>query len=206
MKKKAELFNTFFGNHYTLLNNSSVLSSNLAKLTNEPLYTVNFSTDNISKIRNNLETHKARAHHMLSIRMVKLCGNSICKLLSIIFKSYLKEGKFPSDWSKAHVVPVRKRGDKHCLKSYRPVFLFPICSKTFERLIYNELFTFFIDNNLVSSNQSGFRPADSCLNQLIAITHEIYKSFDDGHEVRGVYLDISNAFDKVWHGGLLLKL
>ena len=59
---------------------------------------------------------------------------------------------------------------------------------------------------MVSSNQSGFRPADSCLNQLIAITHEIYKSFDDGHEVRGVYLDISNAFDKVWHGGLLLKL
>ena len=59
---------------------------------------------------------------------------------------------------------------------------------------------------MVSSNQPGFRPADSCLHQLIAITHEIYKSFDDGHEVRGVYLDISNAFDKVWHGGLLLKL
>ena len=41
---------------------------------------------------------------------------------------------------------------------------------------------------------------------MIAITHEIYKSFDDGLEVRGVFLDISKAFDKVWHDGLLLKL
>ena len=81
-----------------------------------------------------------------------------------------------------------------------------VCRKTFEHLIYNELFTFFTDNNLISPNQSGFRPGDSCANQLIAITHEIYKSFDDRLEVRGVFLDISKAFDKVWHEGLLLKL
>ena len=66
--------------------------------------------------------------------------------------------------------------------------------------------TFFTDNNLISPNQSGFRLGDSCVNQLIAITQEIYKSFDDGLEVSGVFLDISNAFDKVWHKGLLLKL
>ena len=65
--------------------------------------------------------------------------------------------------------------------------------------------TFFTDNNLISPNQSGFRLGDSCVNQLIAITQEIYKSFDDGLEVRGVFLDISKAFDKVWHEGLLLK-
>ena len=55
---------------------------------------------------------------------------------------------------------------------------------------------------MISPNQSGFRPGDSCINQLIAIIHEIYKSFDDGLEVRGILLDIS----KVWHEGLLLKL
>ena len=143
---------------------------------------------------------------MLSIRMIKFCGNSICKPLSKTFNDCLKEGKFPSDWKKAHVVPVHKKGDKQCLKNYRPISLLPICSKIFERLIYNELFTFFTDNNLISPNQSGFRPGDSCVNQLIAITHEIYKSFDDGLEVRGVFLDISKAFDKVWHEGLLLKL
>ena len=98
-----------------------------------------------------------------------------------------KGGKFPSDWKKAHVVPVHKKRDKQCLKNYRPISLLPICSKIFERLIYNELFTFFTDNNLISPNQSGFRPGDSCVNQLIVITREIYKPFDDGLEVRGVF-------------------
>ena len=68
------------------------------------------------------------------------------------------------------------------------------------------MFTFFIENNLISPNKSGFRPGDSCVNQLLAITHKIYKSFDEGFEVREVFLDISKAFNKVWHEGLLLKL
>ena len=75
-----------------------------------------------------------------------------------------------------------------------------------ERLLYNKMFSFSIDNNLISQNQSGFKPGDSCINQLLPIIHEIYNSFDDGWEVRGVFLDISKAFDKVWHQGLLLKL
>ena len=59
---------------------------------------------------------------------------------------------------------------------------------------------------MISPNQSGFRPSDPCVNQLIAITYEIYKSSDDGLEVRGVFLNTSKAFDRVWHEGLLLKL
>ena len=91
-------------------------------------------------------------------------------------------------------------------KNYRPIFLLPICSKIFERLIYNELFTFLTDNILISPNQSGFRPVNSCVNQLIAVAHEMYKSIHDGLELRWIFLDISKAFDKVLHEGLLLKL
>ena len=68
------------------------------------------------------------------------------------------------------------------------------------------MFKFFIENELISPNQSGFKPGDSCINQLLAITHEIYKSFDDGFEVRCVFLDISKASDKIWHWGLIFKL
>ena len=65
------------------------------------------------------------------------------------------------------------------------------------------MFMFLIENKLISSNQSSFKPGDSCINQVLSITHEIYKSFDDGFEVRGGFLDISKAFDKAWHKVLL---
>ena len=64
----------------------------------------------------------------------------------------------------------------------------------------------FIEDELISPNQSGFKLGDSCINQLLAISHEIYNSFDDRFEVRGVFLDISKMFDKVWHEGLIFKL
>ena len=84
--------------------------------------------------------------------------------------------------------------------------LLSVCGKILERLMFNEMFNFFIENKLISSNQSGFKPGDSCINQLLSITHEIYKSFDVGLEVRSVFLDISKTFDKVWHDDIIYKL
>ena len=68
-----------------------------------------------------------------------------------------------------------KKGDKQTLKNYRPVSLLPICSKIFERLLYNAMFVFFLDKSLISANQSAFKPGDSRINQLLPITHNIYK-------------------------------
>ena len=65
------------------------------------------------------------------------------------------------------------------------------------------MFKFFIENDLISPNQSGFKPGDSCINQVLSITHDISKSFDCGYEVRGVSLEFSKAFDKVWHDGII---
>ena len=59
------------------------------------------------------------------------------------------------------------------------------------------MFQVFIENKLISTSQSGFKPGNSCINQLLSITHEIYSSFDEGLEVRSVFLDISKSFGKV---------
>ena len=138
--------------------------------------------------------------------MLKICGSSIYGPLELIFKEGLSAGLFPSNWKKGNIVPIHKRGDKQILKNYRPVSLLLICGKIFERLIFNELLNFLLENNLISPNQSGFKPGDSCINQLLSITHKIYNSFDEGLEVKSVFLDISKAFDKVCHKGLLFKL
>lgn len=72
------------------------------------------------KIINDLDPNKDR--------MIKLCENSICKPVSIIFNDFLKEGKFPFDLEKAHVVTVHKKGDRQCLKNgNRPISLLPTC-------------------------------------------------------------------------------
>ena len=169
----------------------------LTNKTHESQSTINFSTDDILKIIRNLDPNKAHRHDMISIRMIKICDTSICRPLKLIFQSCLESGKFPAEWKKANVVPVHKKGDKQILKNYRPISLLPIAGKIFERLLYDRMFEFFIANNLISKNQSGFRPGDSCINQLLSITQEIYQSFNDNLEVRAVFLDIFKAFDKV---------
>ena len=68
------------------------------------------------------------------------------------------------------------------------------------------MLNFFLENDLISPKQSGFRPGDSCINQLLSISHETLSAFDIGLEVRGLFLDVSKAFDKVWHAGLIYKL
>ena len=68
------------------------------------------------------------------------------------------------------------------------------------------MFKIFTENNLTSDNQSGFKLSDSCINQILSITLEIYQSFDDDLDVRNIVLDISKVFDNVYHKGLIYKL
>ena len=103
------------------------------------------------------------------------------------------------------VVPIHKKNDRQCLENYRPVSLLPICGKFVEHLIFNEIFLFFIKNGIILPNQSGFKSGDSCVNEHLSITHEIYKSFDGEFDVRSVSLDISKAFYKVWYEGIIFN-
>ena len=116
IKKKAELFNCLFAKQCSLVNNSSELPFNLCKKRDQSFSTVTFTSDDIATLIQNLDPNKAHGHDMLSIRILKLCGKSICKPLDLIFQSCIKHGEFPTEWKKANVVPVHKKSDKHFKK------------------------------------------------------------------------------------------
>ena len=124
------------------MSNNSVLTTDLPQLTNKCLDSINFLSSDITKIIIHLDPNKAHGHDMLSIQIIKLCGNPICKPLLLIFNDFLNEGKFLHEWKKANFVRVHKKGNKQSLKNYKPISLLPICSKIFERLIYNEILHF----------------------------------------------------------------
>ena len=93
-----------------------------------------------------------------------------------------------------NVTPICKRGGKRDNQ-----LLLPICGKHFERLIFNSLYSFFKDNNFISSYQSGFVPGVSCVYQFIYLTHKTFHAFvlNPFLEARGIFLDTSKAFDKM---------
>ena len=111
-------------------------------------------------------------------------------------------------WKMANVAPIFKKCNKQLIKNYRPISLLPVCGKILEKMIFNNLYTYLHTNNLITKNQSGFRPGNSTTNQLLYLLDEINQAFDSTKffEVRTVFLDISKAFDKVWHDGIIFKL
>ena len=108
-KVTAQIFNDFFTKQYTLVENISKLPTNSFKRTNNLLSTLSFTKDDIAKIIKNLNLNKAYGFDMMSIRMLKICGDSMLKPLELIFRSCLENGKFPIEWKKANVVPVYKK-------------------------------------------------------------------------------------------------
>ena len=97
---------------------------------------------------------------------------------------------------------------KNLKQNYRPISLLSIFGKILEKKIYDTLYENLTANELLNPNQSGFHPNDSTINQLLSIVHTIFSAFDCNPplDVRSVYLDISKAFHRVWHEGLIYKL
>ena len=140
--------------------------------------------------------------------MIKICNASIVEPLCLIFEKCLETGIYPSIWKKANIVPIHKKESRQSKINYRPISLLPIFGKIFEKLLFDTLYCHLCDNNLLTKNQSGFRPGDSTINQLLATAQKIYLNFEasPSRETRAVFLDHSKAFDRVWHDGLLFKL
>ena len=137
----------------------------------------------------------------------KNCSESVTIPLEIICEESLKKDICPEIWEKTNIVPVHKKEDK-ALPVHKKLpsnSLLPIFEKLFERIIYNSLLNHFLSNKLFTPSQSGFIPGDSFIAQLSSIIHKIQTVFNNNPAIDGrhVFLDISKAFDKIGHDGLI---
>ena len=205
--EKAKQFNDFFSEQCKLIISNSVLPP-LTFHTDKRIDHMTIQADEIISLIRKINPNKAPGSDKISGQMLLLCDDTVTLPLQIIFSNVLATSIYPDLWKLANVTPVFKKGDKQLIKNYRPISLLPICGKILEKLIFNNLYSYFQANSLITKNQSGFRPGDYTTNQLLYLVDEIHKAFDstESLEVRAVFLDISKAFDKMWHEGLIFKL
>jgi hypothetical protein len=142
----------------------------------------------------------------VSPRLIKEAGPSIVPILTRLFNKSLELAKFPLAWKRANVLPIYKKAESFVTTNYRPVSLLSILSKFFEKIVFKYLFNYFREHFLISIWQSGFLPGSSTITQLTEIYDQFCNAVARGKEIRVVFLDISKAFDRVWHEGLLHKL
>ena len=136
------------------------------------------SDEKILNIIRSLNPNKAHGWDGISVRMIKLSDAALVVPLKIIFENCLRHGVFPEIWKYANVVPVHKKNEKNLKGNYRPISLLPIFGKILEKLMNDSLYSHLVTCRLLNPNQSGFRPGDSSINQLISITHTIFKALD----------------------------
>ena len=203
--QKAEAFNETFLESSRLENDPP--EPDFIEMDNVPVIEdITITEQDVDDIIKSLDTSKSYGHDMISPRMLKEARPSVVPILTKLFNKSLNLGQFPSIWKKANVIPIYKKEEDFITTNYRPISLLSIISKVFEKIVFKYLYNFFKTNFLITVWQSGFIPGSSTVTQLVELYDQFCKAVDQGKEIRIVFLDISKAFDRVWHRGLVHKL
>ena len=117
----------------------------------------------------------------------------------------LHTGIYPNAFKVAKVIPIFKKGDRSLLTSYRPISLLPTLSKMFERVIFTQLYSFFITNNILCEQQYGFRAGHSTVLAATKLIDHTYEQMDQRKTSTHIYIDLSKAFDTLKFDILLSK-
>ena len=143
VKKKTNIFNNFFA---APLKIGNILPTNQIFLTESRLCSLDFNENEIlKKIIRDLNIHKAHGHDDISIRIIKNCDKSLFQPLTLLFHNSIKSSCYPGIWKISNILPVHKKSDKQLVKNYRLISVLPIFGKIFEKIIFNRLYNFLIN-------------------------------------------------------------
>ena len=128
------------------------------------------------------------------------------KLLRFINRTW-KEGQLPSSWRTANVTPILKKGKPAGQpQSYRPISLTSCIGKLAERMINIRLYHWLEKNQLLDDVQAGFRKGCRTEDQLFRFVQSTIDGFQNGKSTIAVFIDLQQAYDRVWRKGLLIKM
>uniref|UniRef100_A0A2S2P0Y0 RNA-directed DNA polymerase from mobile element jockey n=1 Tax=Schizaphis graminum TaxID=13262 RepID=A0A2S2P0Y0_SCHGA len=165
------------------------------------------SPGEVMHIIKKLPTRKAPGHDLISNFIVKNLPNKAVLFLTLIFNSLLRLSYFPSIWKHSNIILISKPDKPPQLPtSYRPISLLPTFSKMFEKILLKRLLPLSDKANIIPHHQFGFRAKHSTTHQLLRTVDLISTSMESKHYCAAVLLDVAQAFDRVWHDGLLYKL
>jgi hypothetical protein len=143
---------------------------------------------------------------MIVAKRLKRHTHLIAPVLQVIFQQTLETGTVPTDWTKADVVPIFKKGDKSKPENYRPVSLTCVTSKLLEHIVHTQIMKHLDNHHILVNFQHGFRRNHSCETQLLTTVEDLARHRDQNVQTNLLILDFSKAFDTVPHQRLLYKL
>ena len=155
----------------------------------------------------NLDSSKASGPDCVPMVVLKNCERELSYILAELLNKCLKESCFPDCWKVSSVFPVFKNvGERSAAKNYRLVTFLSVVRKVFDKLENDRIVDHLKKCGLFSDFQYGFRSSPSNADLIIIISDRIARAFNRTGATQAVALDLSNAFDRVWHAVLLHKL
>ena len=170
------------------------------------LYMINITSSTVKDILEILDTSKSSGPDEVSAKFLKNTSKAIAPILSKIFNFSMHTAVFPDQWKLAYVTPLHKKNEEYLCQNYRPISLLPCLSKVFERCVFKDVYNYLIRTKKISTLQAAYSPGSSTEYQLLELYHIIAKSMEEGKAIRFIFCDVSKAFDKVWHEGVIHKL
>ena len=164
------------------------------------------SEKDVLKILKSLKPKKSYGLDGISSEVLKLGAEVLVVPLTYIINSSILQGKYPTNWKVAKVVPLHKKGDRKSLKNYRPVALLSVAGMILERVVALQIEKFFESNRLFGSFQFGFRNKKSTISEMLTVFDTLLEAKEKKKEILLILYDLSSAFDTVNHEILLTKL
>jgi hypothetical protein len=166
-----------------------------------------FSVEEVKKNIKMLPHRKAPGYDLITSSILQHLPQIALKFVTMLFNGILRTTHFPSVWKVSQIIMILKPGKPpEEASSYRPISLLPVLSKLFEKLFLTRLKPLLSRRNLIPDYQFGFREGHSTIEQLHRVINVINNGFEKKHYCSAVFLDVQQAFDRVWHPGLLFKL